>query len=238
MRVEHIGKATLYLADCLDVLPTLGRVDAVITDPPFGIGFKYATHVDSPEGYGEWLWQRIAVAEALCKPGSPVMVWQSGTNVRRFHEWFPRDWRLLVAAKNFVQMRPTAMQWAFDPVVCWWTEGAKPYASGTASRDWFVANTAPVVSRPENIEKQHPCPRPLDAIAHMVEQWARPGSVVLDPFMGSGTAAVACLTLARRFVGIEIDPAYFDIACKRAEMALRQASLLVPEMAEQQGLEL
>lgn len=234
MKVERIGDATLYCGECAEVMAAhQWSIGAVFTDPPFGIGFKYATHIDTPNGYAEWLWQRIEAAERMCAPGSPVMVWQSGTHLRQIAEWFPREWRLLVAAKNFVQMRPTAMQWAFDPVVCWWTPGAKPYAAGTASRDWFIANTAPVVSRPENIEKGHPCPRPLDAMAHMVEQWAAPGASVLDPFMGSGTTGVACVSLGRSFVGIEIDPAYFDIACRRIEQAQRQMTIQPPRMEQE-----
>ena len=224
-RIETIGRAKLYLGDCRDILPTLGKVDAVVTDPPFGVGFKYASHDDSPEGYIEWLWPLIEQAEALCSPGAPVFVWQSGTNMRRFTEWFPRDWRLFVAAKNFVQMRPTAMQWSFDPVICWWTPGAKPWSEGTASRDFIIANTAPVIARPENIEKGHPCPRPLDLMRHVVAQWVRPDSVCLDPFMGSGTTGVAAVQMQRDFIGIEREESYFEIACRRIEEAQRQGQL-------------
>lgn len=222
-----IGNATLYLGDCQDILPMLPKVDAVITDPPFGVGFKYESHDDTPDGYIEWLWPVIEQAEALCNPGSPVFVWQSGTNVRRFAEWFPREWRLFVAAKNFVQMRPTAMQWSYDPVLCWWTPAdEKPWALGTASRDYYVANTAPVVASPLNPEKAHPCPRPLDLLMHMVGQWARPEGCVLDAFMGSGTTGVACMNLGRAFIGIEREPKYFDIACRRIEDAQRQGRLI------------
>ena len=89
-RVETIGDCTLYLGDCRDVLPTLGKVDAVVTDPPYGVGLKYASHDDAPDsyegGYGLWLWERLEVAEALLRPGSPVFVWQAGRNLRRFNE--------------------------------------------------------------------------------------------------------------------------------------------------------
>ena len=228
MRVEKvvIGNAILYRSDCREVLPTLPKVDAVITDPPFGVGFKYESHDDSADGYIDWLWPVIEEAEALCNPGSPVFVWQSATNLRRLAEWFPREWRLFVAAKNFVQMRPTAMQWSYDPVVCWWTPGEKPWSQGTASRDFFVANTAPVVASPLNIEKQHPCPRPLDLLRHIVGQWVKPEAVVLDLFMGSGTTGVAAVTLDRGFIGIEKEPKYFDIACHRIEDAQRQSRLI------------
>ena len=225
-RVEHIGDATLYLGDCLEILPTLGRFDAVVTDPPYGIGFKYGSHVDTPEGYGAWLWSVIEGCESLCGPGSPVFVFQAMLNARRFVEWFPREWRIYAAAKNFVQMRPTAMQYAFDPVICWWTAG-KPWSAGTSSRDFFVADTASVISNRENYEKGHPCPRPVDQMIQMVGRWVNPEGHVLDPFMGSGTTGVACVKLGRKFTGIEIDPGYFDIACRRIEQAYAQPDLFV-----------
>jgi len=224
-RKEVIGDATLYLGDCLEILPTLPKVDAVITDPPYGVGFGYESHDDKSAGYIEWLWPLIENAESLCAPGSPIFVWQSATNIKHLAAWFPRDWRLFIAAKNFVQMRPTAMQWSFDPVLCWWTYGEKPWSIGTANRDFVIANTAPVVATPSNIERGHPCPRPLDLMTHIIGQWVKPGVICLDPFMGSGTTGVACMNLGRKFIGIEIEPKYFDIACERIENAQRQERL-------------
>lgn len=226
-----IGNATLYLGDCREILPTLPKVDAVITDPPYGVGFKYESHNDNPVGYIEWLWPIIESAESICSEGSPIFVWQSATNIRKLAEWFPREWRLFVAAKNFVQMRPTAMQWSYDPVLCWWKGTEKPWSLGTASKDFTIANTAPVISNPSNIEKGHPCPRPLDLMINMVGQWVRPDSVCLDPFMGSGTTGVAAVQMDRKFIGIEREPKYFDIACERIENAQRQESLFEPTKA-------
>jgi site-specific DNA-methyltransferase (adenine-specific) len=238
-RVEHIGNATLILGDCRDVLPTLGEVDAVVADPPFGIGFKYESHDDTPDGYGEFIWAVISRAEALCSPGSPLFVWQAMPNALHFSQWFPRPWRIYAAAKNFVQMRPTAMQYAYDPVLVWWTDG-QCWAAGTASRDFHVADSAPRLSNRSNLEKGHPCPRPLDQVSHIVEQWCRPNGIVLDPFMGSGTAGVACSQLGRRFIGIEIEPRYFDIACRRIEDAQRQGDLIrdVLPRAKQDAMDL
>jgi DNA modification methylase len=234
-RREHIGDATLYLGDCREILdewPPCFRVDALVCDPPYGVGFKYASHDDSPAayegGYDAWLWGILEAGEAHLMPGSPVFVWQASLHVRKFASRFPREWRLFCAAKNFVQMRPTAMQFAYDPVIAWWTEGDK-WSAGTASRDFHVANTAPVIATPENLERGHPCPRPLDQVRHIVEQWVRPDSTCLDPFMGSGTTGVACAKLGRKFIGIEIEPKYFDIACKRIDEAYRQPRLFKDE---------
>lgn len=231
MRVERIGSATLYLADCRDVLPTLKGVDAVVTDPPYGIGFKYASHDDSdygPDGYGAWIWGIMEQAERLCAPGSPIFIWQAQENFRQFHSWFPRDWRVFVAAKNFVQMRKVAMQHAYEPVLVWWTEGNREEwgsETGHMNRDWHVADSASAVANVASLAKQHPCPRQPDQCEFIVACWTRPAGAVLDPFMGSGTTGVACARLGRRFIGIEIEPRYFDIACRRIEEAQRHGDL-------------
>lgn len=239
MRKEVIGDATLYLGDCMDILPTLDKVDAVITDPPYGVGFKYENHDDRPEsydgGYDCWLMRRIEACEALCAPKSPVFVWQSGTHIRLLANRFQRDWRLFVAAKNFVQMRPTAMQYAFDPVVVWWTPGdEKPWSDGSATRDFHIANTAPVIGQKENIERGHPCPRPLDQVTHIISQWVKPFSTSIDPFMGSGTTGVAAIQMGRKFIGIEREPKYFDIACRRIEQASRQVDMFIEQPKQEQ----
>lgn len=226
MQGETVSDVKLYLGDCLDVMremPT-GSVDAVVTDPPYGIGFKYSAHNDTPEGYGTWLWSIIELAESKCKPGSPIFVWQAMPNVRHFAEWFPRDFRLFAACKNFVQMRKVAMQYAFDPVLVWWTEGNR-YSEGTLSRDWHIGNTANTLNRGSDDALGHPCARPLNQMLHIVNQWVRLGGTVLDPFMGSGTTGVACVQTARNFIGIEIDPTYFAIAEKRIKEAQMQPSL-------------
>ena len=218
----------LIHGDCLDILPTLeaGSVDAVVTDPPYGIKFKYATHDDTPDGYGEWLWSVISIAESKCKPGSPIFVWQAMPNVRKFAEWFPRDWRIFAACKNFVQMRPTAMQYAFDPVIVWWTDGDR-WSAKTASRDFQVANTNPSMRKPgaPDYVEGHPCPRPLGQVRHIIEQWVRPGGMVLDCYAGSGTTGIACVQTGRSFIGIEIDADYFEIAEQRIAEARMQPNL-------------
>ena len=224
-----MSEITLYHGDCLEILPTLadGSVDAVITDPPYGINFKYSSHIDSPDGYGQWLWSIIEQSENKATSGAPIFVWQAMPNVRRFSEWFPRDWRIFAACKNFVQLRPTEMQYAYDPVVVWWKDGDK-WASGTASRDYHVANTSPSARKSNgDYVEGHPCPRPLGQVRHIIDQWVRPGDTILDPFMGSGTTGVACVQTGRRFMGIEIDPGYFDIAVSRIQDAQRQPPLFV-----------
>jgi site-specific DNA-methyltransferase (adenine-specific) len=230
VRVEHIGSATLYMGDCRDLLPTLGSVGAVVTDPPYGIGFKYESHIDDRESYPGFIWPIIEEAERHVEPGGPVFVWQAQEWMPRFGELFPRPWRVLIAAKNFVQMRAVAMQHAYEPVVVWWVPGEKPWRSPAgstfANRDWYVADSASAVSDVTRLAKQHPCPRQDDVCEFIISNWVKPESIALDPFMGSGTTGVACLRLGRSFIGIEKEPRYFDLACRRMEGAQRQSDLL------------
>jgi site-specific DNA-methyltransferase (adenine-specific) len=208
----------IYVGDCLPWLRALpdASADACVTDPPFGIGFDYDQHDDTPAGYPEWLWERLTECERIVRPGGALIVWQSGRNLRSLAEWFPRDWRLFVAAKNFVQMRKVPMQWSWDPVLVWWKPGAPPYSAGTASRDFHIADTTPQGRKKHgDFVEGHPCPRPLHQVRHIVEQWVPPGGTVLDPFLGSGTTAVAALQTGRRCLGAEISPAYADLATRR-----------------------
>ena len=118
-------------------------------------------------------------------------------------------------------MRPTAMQYSYDPVVVWWTEGDK-YSKGTLSRDWHIGNTSPSSRKGLNNVEGHPCPRPLDQMRHIVYQWVKPKGVVLDPFMGSGTTGVACVQTGHKFIGIELNEEYYNIAEKRIAEAQKQ----------------
>lgn len=233
-RTETIGDATLILGDCREVLETVGQVDAVVTDPPYGVGFKYASHDDRPEaydgGYGVWLWNILERCEASCEPGSPIFVWQAQRHIRLFHEWFPRDWRLFISARNFTQMNRDPMPHAYEPVVVWWTDGDRylaPAGTGVGvPRDWHVADSAGGLLRnKQSGASGHPCPRQEDAMEFVVGNWTRADGCVMDPFLGSGTTGVACANLGRKFIGIEIEPTYFDIACRRIEAAYRQPRL-------------
>lgn len=214
---EH-GGITIYHGDCREILSSLGQVDAVVADPPFGIGFKYESHDDTPEGYGVFVWGVTEACERLCVPASPVFVWQAMPNVRHFAEWFPRDWRIFAAAKNFVQMRKgSPMQHSWDPVLVWWTPGESPWTAAKSNRDFHVANQSAAISDTTAPQRGHPCPRPLDQVSFIVSQWVRPGGLLLDPFCGSGTALVAAKNLNRRAIGIEVEERYCEIAVRRLE---------------------
>ncbi len=222
-RVEHIGDATLYLGDCLEILPTLGKVDAVVTDPPYGVAYAgsetkhsardgngYASFDDTPKNVA-----------AVCVPA-----------VRQ----------AVALARSCVVTPGNACSHLYDAPRA---QGAIFYPSGAGFGPWGFTCSQPLFyygrdpflmrglgsqpngfSSTEPAEKNgHPCPKPIRQTLWMVKRVSFDGETVLDPFMGSGTTGVACAKLGRKFIGIEIDPGYFDIACRRVDDAYRQRDL-------------
>jgi site-specific DNA-methyltransferase (adenine-specific) len=226
-RIERIGDATLYLGDCRDILPTLGPVDAVVTDPPWGINFsEYESHKDDASQFGALMADLLRLSEPLVQDGWFVIF----QGPKRAHEWatlIPREWRLMACAKNFTQILPGyGPQWSTDFALFW--RIGTPRNQRGRGRDFHVAITSDFSTRP----KGHPCPRPLDQMVYVVDCFTDEGMACLDPFMGSGTTGVACANLGRKFIGIEIESKYFDIACRRIEEAYRQPRLFTEPAAK------
>ncbi len=224
MRKETIGSATLYLGDCLTVLPTLGQADAVITDPPYGIGFVYESHDDSVMDYPQLLAAFLLLAQEKLTNGW-MCVFQSESTSAEWHKWFADAWRLMAITKSFGQIGREQISRQTDYALYWkvgtptWPEIGKHNTK--LFRNWFHSSQASATAqRPD-----HPCPRPIDTMRYLVECFGLPRGTVLDPFMGSGTTGVACANLGRSFIGIEKEPKYFDVACERIENAQRQERL-------------
>ena len=210
---EHAG-ITIYHGDCRDVLPTLTG-DALVTDPPYGIGWSRATWDDDPAAYPALMKWLVSEGQRI---GGWCFVFQAMLNVSRFHEWFPEGWRIFAACKNFAQIRPTGVWHSWDPVVFWNSGSNSGPNSGTVNRDYHVGNVAGVFGE----HSDHPSPRPLDTMRHIVALAAAEGGTILDPFMGSGTTLRAAKDLGRKAIGIELEERYCEIAANR----LRQEILL------------
>lgn len=217
------GGQTIYHGDCREILPALeaGSVDAVVTDPPFGIGFKYGdkTEVTSdPESYWQWLKPMHDECWRILRDGGFSAWWQAQLNFRHFWTWFGDDIHIYASCKSFVQMRKTPINYGYDPVVMTYKPGdvLKP-KNPPRSIDYFVANSAAKISDPTRIEKGHPCPRQIDAVEEIVRNFTLPGGIVLDPFLGSGTTGVACLRTDRRLIGIEAEERWCEMAAQRLD---------------------
>ena len=197
-RVETIGRAVLYLGDCRDVLPMLGKVDAVVTDPPYP---NRAGHfVDDIETARFWLrfykcdhW--LVFWDELDRPTPPqplvaVHIWHR-TNTNR-----PDN---------------------YEPIFEYHIDGQK-----RASRVLPYCVIFPGLTGIE--ASGHPTEKNVQLMQALVK---RTRGSILDPFCGSGTTGVAAVQMGRNFIGIERDEGYFDIACRRIEQAQRQADLFI-----------
>ena len=204
---------TIYHGDCREVVasfPACFCVDAVVVDPPYGIGWSRGPWKDDPAAYPELMCWLVSEANRLA-PNGFVFIFQAMPNCPRWHEWFPAEFRIFAACKNFAQVRPTGLWHSWDPVVFWRNGPNSGPNSEVVNRDFHVGNVAGVFGD----KCGHPCPRPLDTMKHLVAVAAPSGGVVLDPFMGSGTTLVAAKNLGRKAIGIEIEERYCEIAAKR-----------------------
>jgi DNA modification methylase len=220
MRVEQIGNATLYLGDCRDVLPTLGQVDAVVTDPPYGIAADRAAHKASGNvvGHGH---RRAAkrTYEATNWDSEPIDAETLGGLIALAPH-------AIVFGGNYYALPATSCWLVWDKDAngnfadceLAWTNLAKPVRRIRYLWNGFArANGEP--------RDDHPTQKPEGVMRWCIGHLPETARTILDPFMGSGTTGVAAMQLGRGFIGIEREPAYFDIACRRIEDAQRQGSL-------------
>lgn len=204
MKREDIAEGvTLYLGDCREILPTLGRVDAVVTDPPYGI----ARVMKGGKGTGHW---------TLLSDGNP---WD--------HEAPNLDF-MMGAADNFVIWGGN--YFPLPPSRCWfvWDKQNAVPTMGQCELAWTNADR-PIqrFSWPVGrVNFGHPTEKPIELIEWTINQSRTTGSI-LDPYLGSGTTGVAAVNLGRKFIGIEIEPKYFEIACKRIQQATKQTDMFI-----------
>jgi len=217
-RIERIGDATLYLGDCREILPTLGKVDAVVTDPPYGIdyGKRMKGKGDGAGGldanrwkdYGEFTWdeQRPSreVFDAI-RAAAPIQIIWGGN--------------------YFTDYLPPTMQWLI------WDKCQRDFSLADFEVAWSSQQAASRIfdySRPQALRdgREHPTQKPVALMVWCLERLPASAKVILDPFAGSGTTGVACAKLGREFIGIEREPTYFDIACKRIAEAQKQGDFL------------
>jgi len=240
-REEIIGDCRLILGDCLEVLPTLGKVAHVICDPPYEefmhaakaaanrrlrtdgrveikpLDFKSIDEIRSdvvrlsaalsdgwalffctPEGVGRWA-DEINLSSAKYKR---ACTWVKPDSTPQLNGQCPA-----MGAENFV--------------VAWCGDGFSKWNSG-GKRGVYTHLT-----NPSDRTGLHPTEKPVKLMVEILKDFTNQNETILDPFMGSGTTGVACVKLGRKFIGIELDPKYFDIACRRIEEAYKQPDLFI-----------
>lgn len=226
-----IGDCTLYNEDCKFIMPTLSGVDAVVTDPPYGInldtnnlrftGAKGGASRQRKQLKGSADGKPIANDVAafdpspLLKVGKQQIIW--GWN--NFPDKLPRGTALVWLKRNDEAFG----SFLSDAELGWFNKGHGVYCRRDLSNNAIA------------MDRQHPTQKPVSLMEWCLT-FLPHAEIILDPFMGSGTTGVACLRAGRKFIGIEIDKRYFDIACRRIEEAYKQPDLFVssPEVKPEQ----
>lgn len=244
---REIGNATLYLADCRAIAADLEKARLVVTDPPYRLtsggkngggmnggwmsdynnnGAVVACDIDWPEIMG--------LCFSLCADDADAYVMANDKNL------VPAGYSAGVAGfciHNILvwdKVNATANRWYMkncEYVLFLW--------KGRASKI-NNASSKQLIRLPQIDESNHPTEKPVELMAHYIENSSRPGDLVTDPFMGSGTTGVAATKLGRRFIGVEIDVGHFETACERISKTRTQSDLLTvapTPRATQEGLQ-
>lgn len=214
-RVEHIGRATLYLGDCRDILPALSGIGAVLSDPPYGIGYKggipvnrgiSSTKTGNTEDIG-WDGEPFDPSPWL---QWPCILWGANHYASRLPHGRWLAWNKLGGKEPWDQFSDVEFAWhnerAADKIFSHLWKGLCQAGAGE--------------------KRFHPTQKPV-ALMKWCLGFLPEAEAILDPFMGSGTTGVAAVQMGRRFIGIEREPKYFDIACKRIEDAQRQGDMFI-----------
>jgi len=215
-RKEIIGDCVLYQADCMAILPHLEKVDACLTDPPYGIGEKmkggtWATKASHYSDMQRWdLEAKQQWIDAILALKVPSIVW--GGNY--FIMPPSRCW-LVWKKPYFPTMADCELAWCSEDANARVFDGLRSYG-----------------------EKTHPTEKPLPLMTWCIGHLPDTAQTILDPFMGSGTTGVACVKMGRKFIGIEREPEYFEIACKRIREAYAQPDMFIepPSKMTQENL--
>lgn len=216
---SHDGSVTLYLGDCLDILPDIEGVDAIVTDPPYGMNWKNAVQVGAngddagrkTRSYGKTIRNDdVEFDPSPLLKYDRVVIW----GMQHYpHKLAPGT--VLVWAKKFPDAYGTFLS---DGDLAWVKGGCGVYISPTINPASFQS------------ERIHPTQKPVLLMAWCIEKIKTPpDGLVVDPYMGSGTTGIACIRTGRRFVGIEIDPEHFEGAKRRIEAELSQTTLFAPD---------
>lgn len=213
-----IGDATLYLGDCMDILPRLASVDAVITDPSYGMDFQSNYRIEKH--------QKIANDKS-----TDLLKWACEIEARHgkyiFCQWdnlqvVPKPKSCVTWVKNNWSMGDLQHEHGRQTEVALFYPGENHF--------FPKGRPADVIHAARTGNEFHPTEKPVALMVIFLEWTA---GDVLDPFMGSGTTGVAAIQLGRKFIGIEREPKYFDIACQRIEQAYAQGKLFEPEPVKQ-----
>lgn len=234
MKVQKIGRATLYQGDCRDILPMLGKVDAVVTDPPYLLVSGGVTNRPMMGKFKEGVYDNSGAI-------IPVDI--------EFEDWLPLVADKLESGHAYImvnnrhvaecQKQAELAGFRFHNLLVWDKGIATP-------NRWYMKNCEftlfmfrgkankikdagckQLIKCMPPINADHETQKPVALMQHYIGNSTVEDDAVLDPFMGSGTTGVAAVQMGRHFIGIEKEAKYFDIACRRLQDAQRQGDLFV-----------
>ena len=245
VRVEHIGAATLYLGDCLDVMRDIGRVDHLIGDPPYEAithaaksTIKGLVRPDGSVHRGALDFAPIdGIRDDVVRIGGAIcdgwfIVFCTAEGVARWADAInpsPLKYKracVWVKPDSTPQMNGQGPAQGAEMFVCAW--------AGAGFARWNAGGKRGVYTHCVNGKErhgEHPTEKPRRLMAEIIGDFTKPAEVLLDPFMGSGTTGVAAVQMGRKFIGIECDARWFDVACHRIEQAQRQSDLFIGSAA-------
>jgi site-specific DNA-methyltransferase (adenine-specific) len=213
----------IYNEDCLEGLKSLpdNSVDLVLTDPPYGIGYEYNQYEDTLENL-QFIIKNIL--PEIRRVSKLVLLFCNHKNLFEFPK---SDWVCSYSWNTTASYCPFGVcQW--QPIIAYGKD-IKGFGSinGIIKSDHIRINGGGGVGfmRKEKDVKKHPCPKPLNIIKLLVRRFSNENDVVLDPFMGSGTTAIACLELNRKYIGFELDKEYYKLAQERIDIYNSQLKL-------------
>lgn len=218
LKEERIGGQRLILGDCISIIPMLGRFDAVVTDPPYGINADKAAHKNK----GKWGWVDYGESEWDADRPTPEVF---DTIIACSKE------QIIWGGNYFADLLPPTMRWLS------WDKGQRGFSLADMELAWTsqqLASRCFTYARGKAVRdgKRHPTQKPL-ALMEWCLGFLPNAKTILDPFMGSGTTLVACQRMGRAGTGIELDPDYFAIACKRVDEATRQPDMFISTPTQQ-----
>lgn len=229
-----IGNATLYLGDCREILPSLVAIDAVVTDPPYGIGYVKGAGGRRVAGTRLPPRRNIEAIVGDDRPFDPelflkypeVILWGANHFSKRLTEggrWLAWD-----------KLAGSTLSDSFSDVEYAW------HSEAGAARIFSYLWKGVLQDGEKGARREHPTQKPIALMQWCVTLLKGRAATVLDPFMGSGTTGVACIKLNRHFVGVEIEPKYFEVACRRVAEAVDQPNMFAerPKPAVQEVLSL
>ena len=217
-----IGDCVLYEGDCLEIMPQIGKVDAVVTDPPYGI-FKKSSGDGKMFGKDTIYSHDTKAAGWDQKPNAGVF--DMITTMPRWVIWGGNYLCDMIgpSAGTFIWYKRTGGNSYADAEIAWTN------ATGTSrlfDHQWCGA----FKDSERGLRAVHPTQKPV-ALMRWCLGFLPDAKTILDPFMGSGTTGVACVKTGRSFIGIELDPDYFDIACRRIQEAYAQPDMFIEPKA-------